>query len=172
MVQQSSKDVDDLAKHLPAKKYKSPVLDESQIRTELGNFLRSMRIKRGRKSSEVARALDKSVQYVCDIEMGRRGGSHLAFETACKWASYLNIPAASITKRQNINSKLDLNDDKARSYFRIVRNKTRATKLRVALSELSSTVARLRAGTVELGVGLNDLDETIEKIGHCLEYTR
>ncbi len=104
--------------------------------------------------------------------MGRRGGSHLAPESIVAWANYLNIPISSITKRQNIENRLDMQDEKARSYFRIVRNKTRAAKLREAMSELSATVARLRDGSLSMGVGIEDLEKTIVKINQSLEYTR
>ncbi len=147
-------------------------LSEQQIRENLGTFLRSIRKKRGYKSSEVARALNKSVQYVCDIEMGRRGGSHLAPESIVAWANYLNIPISSITKRQNIDSRLDMLDEKARSYFRIVRNKARAAKLREGMSELSRIVAGMRDGSIDTGVGIDGLEKTIVKIAQSLEYSR
>jgi transcriptional regulator with XRE-family HTH domain len=147
--------------------------DDQAIKRSVGAFLKSVRLKRGYSLGQVAKALDKSRSWVCDVEAGRRGGAHLTGHHISLWADYLNIPVVSIVERQKLSDQEDLSPAKYRHYYKILRNKRRSAVMLSAVNELQDVVLEANQSlTLDSARKLlTRVAKSVTKISTCLEYT-
>jgi len=154
-------------------------LEESAIKTAVGAFLKEARLRRRYTLASVARALGRSPAWVCDVESGRRGGSHLSPTIISDWAGYLNIPVASIAEKQRLAEDTLLDRTSAASkryleYYKILRSRTRSIGMYNAINELKGVVNESQESlTLEKAQALLErVEKSVVKISSCLQYTK
>jgi len=69
----------------------------------MGEWLRGHRMAQGHRLKDVADAIGRGIQYVCDVEHGRRG-HRMEPVTALLWCEYLELDPADIFKHLSIGS--------------------------------------------------------------------
>jgi len=108
----------------------------------LGKFIRRVRKMRKLKQIDLARAIGRSNQYVCDLEKGRRG-TRLSPEMAVMIADYLQVPLNQLIS-QHIHLAPITSTDKLNQIYRAVRHKSRAKRIMLALDGLISAIGVLK----------------------------
>jgi transcriptional regulator with XRE-family HTH domain len=151
-------------------------LVEQDVKKRLGLFLREVRERRHLSLGDISIAIGRSKTYVCDVESGRRGGSRMPPDVVTQWAAYLDIPVSAIAERQRVRGDVGAitNTQRYRSYMRILRNRTRSTRIYKAVSELRDLV---RASQSELTPAqtrelFGRVAQNVEVIDTCLVYQR
>jgi len=150
-------------------------LAEQEVKRRLGAFLKQVRERRGYTLADISIAVGRSKTYVCDVESGRRGGSHMPAEIVAQWAAYLDIPVSAIAERQRrAPSDALSNSQRYRSYMRILRNRTRSTRIYKAVTTLRQLIKDSQteltpSQTREL---FGKIAENVEVIDTCLVYQR
>lgn len=61
----------------------------------MGEWLREHRLKQGHRLKDVSDAIGRGIQYVCDVEHGRRG-HRMEPVTAMLWCEYLELDPATM----------------------------------------------------------------------------
>lgn len=148
-----------------------PSLAEHECKRLLGEFLRRERIKRRMTLGDIAKAIGRSVSYVCDVESGRRGGSKMPEGVVALWADYLEIPIVEFATKQE--------PPRARSarvgnYMRILRSRKRHERLILAVGDLKQLLVTKRdhLRQAELLDMLETVDKYVTVIDGCLTYIR
>ena len=108
----------------------------------LGKFIRRVRKMRKLKQIDLARAIGRSNQYVCDLEKGRRG-TRLSPEMAVLIADYLQVPLNQLIS-QHIHLAPITSTDKLNQIYRAVRHKSRAKRIMLALDGLILAIGVLK----------------------------
>ena len=108
----------------------------------LGKFIRRVRKMRKLKQVDLARAIGRSNQYVCDLEKGRRG-TRLSPELAVIIADYLQVPLNQLVS-QHIHLAPITSTDKLNQIYRAVRHKSRAKRIMLSLDALFLAVNELK----------------------------
>lgn len=150
-------------------------LAEQEVKKRLGAFLKNVRERRGYTLADIAVAIGRSKTYVCDVESGRRGGSRMPADIVAQWAAYLDIPVSAVAERQRRGDPNAIsNTQRYRSYMRILRNRTRSTRIYKAMTELRELVKASQAEltptqTREL---FGKVAQNVEVIDTCLVYQR
>ena len=109
---------------------------------DLGKFIRRIRKHRKLKQTDLARAIGRSNQYVCDLEKGRRG-LRMSPELALTIADYLQVPLNQLISHHVELSPIT-NTDKLNQIYRAIRHKTRAKRIMLALEGLLNASDELK----------------------------
>lgn len=153
-------------------------LAEQEVKRRLGSFLKSVRERRKYTLGDIAVAIGRSKTYVCDVESGRRGGSRMPADVVAQWAAYLDIPVSAVAEKQRKLAKGEpnaiSNTQRYRSYMRILRNRSRSTRIYKAVIELRELVKASQdeltpTQTREL---FGKVAANVEVIDTCLVYQR
>lgn len=150
-------------------------LVEQEVKKRLGAFLKGVRERRGYAIGDIAVAIGRSKTYVCDVENGRRGGSRMPADVVSMWAAYLDIPVSAVAERQRRGEVGAItNTQRYRSYMRILRNRSRSTRIYKAVTELRLLVEASKneltpTQTREL---FGKVAANVEVIDTCLVYQR
>jgi transcriptional regulator with XRE-family HTH domain len=106
-----------------------------------GKWIRKQRLKQGKNQTQLARALGKSVSWVCEFENGRRGKNIADPVFYTTLADYLDLPLDTVMQESNVpKTKYDA---RALNIYRLMKNK--------ALSgRILNTVDALNSGILEL----------------------
>lgn len=124
---------------------------------ELGRFIKRARKARNLKLRQVADAIGKSPQYICDIEKGRRG-QNMHPLLAVKLAEFLNVPIAAILNRAGVI--IDENEVKYKQILRLTRNNLQSTRILNTFSNAYDAIERLKTLT-EVGSPAKKLVQTL-----------
>jgi transcriptional regulator with XRE-family HTH domain len=150
--------------------------DEAARKLALGDYLRTVREARERSIGDVARAIDRSKSYVCDVEMGRRGGSKMPADIVSTWAAYLDIPVLKIAKLQWPEGMPPSEPTSRRyvSYMRILRNRGRSKRMYAAVKEMRAlvSVSGDNLTPAETRALLAKISRNVVEIDNCLAYSR
>jgi len=112
--------------------------------TELGKLLRRVRKARKYTLKQVAQAVNKTPQYIWDIENGKRG-SNLNPLLAVQLAEFLKIPITTLFPIAGIEN--DLTSKKYLEVLKLTRNKGRAARIQHALDGVVQTTEDILSGT-------------------------
>jgi transcriptional regulator with XRE-family HTH domain len=149
---------------------------EKARKIALGEFLKDMREARKRTIKDVARAIDRSSSYVCDVEAGRRGGSKMPADIVSTWAAYLDIPVLQIARLQWPDGMPPSipSGKKYVSYLRILRNRNRSVRMYRAVKELRAlaSVTGEDLSPLQTKELLSKVSENVGIIDTCLAYAR
>ena len=133
--------------------------------TEFGKYLRSVRIKRHKKLKDLALATNKSISYICDLELGRRGASKLDPVFLFTLADYLNIPINEFLVRTGaIDRSIDA---EYQDYYKIMRSKIRAQRVGGHIRDALDDVKALKMLVSSHEKGLSEVLFSLEN--HILE---
>jgi transcriptional regulator with XRE-family HTH domain len=149
---------------------------DAQIKVRLGTYLRDARKRRGLRLADVANAIGRTTQFVCDIEKGRRGGRWLQAQTVAMWAGYLEIPVSTIAdlQRGSVDDWLQSEDSQRyRDYLRILRNREHSRMLLNAVTALNDVVQQAQNPKLTMHDArelLSIVSESVGKIESALAY--
>lgn len=139
----------------------------------MGAWLRKARIRRGHTQRDVAQAIGRSIQYISEVEHGRRGHK-MEPVTALQWCEYLNLDSGVMFGHLQLGES-ELERWRVRHYLETsawASKYMRALRiLRAARSELKELLATLRVGTRERDVA-KALQEHIDAAITCLHVPR
>ncbi len=140
----------------------------------VGAYLANTRRERGHTQQEVADALGRSVQWVSDVEHGRRG-SRMDPVLALLWSEFLNIDAQSVLDSIGlVGERQEL--ARVRHYLETGKWAHKWLAGHKKLGELGKKIAIIRANTGPgdkfARVPREDLNELKSLVKSCLQLLR
>lgn len=113
------------------------------MKNELGKYLRKLRKSRKLPLKTVASYTGKTVSYISDIELGRRGTDRLNTELLIKLATFFDVPVTIMLEKSGY--EVVAGSMQYKEMVKVLRNKTKAALVTDKLATMKELIEQLES---------------------------